>query len=515
MSGSAPKAVALPVAQVRRLEAAAMATLPEGALMQRAAAGLAVAGVRELTALIGRVTGSRVVLLVGSGDNGGDALYAGARLARRGARVDALLVADRWHVRGAQSLRAAGGRVHQVADLLPAGELIAVADLVVDAITGIGGRGGLREPAATLAAVAYDTGVPVLAVDLPSGVDADTGWVEAAAVRATRTVVLGVLKPGVLVGPGAGHSGEVAVVDIGLDLAGAAKLPGAIGVMRDVVAVQAIPRPGPADDKYTRGVVGITAGSATYPGAALLCTGAARHGGAGMVRYVGPVAGEVVRAWPDVVASDGDPADAGRVQCWVAGPGRGTDEPARRAVLQVLAAADVVVVLDADALTLLAADEDLRRAVRERTAPTVLTPHAGEFARLGGPDPDRDRPAAVRSLAASLHAVVLLKGAATVVADPAGTTYVANSAPPDLATAGSGDVLSGILGSVLAHAQARCEQRGTGLTPADAAGLAASSAHLHGRLGALVARGGRPVAALDLVTELPAAVAALRTTTRS
>jgi hydroxyethylthiazole kinase-like uncharacterized protein yjeF len=504
--------VALPVEQVRRLEAAAMAVLPEGTLMQRAAAGLAVVCADELKHRVGRVTGSRVVALVGSGDNGGDALYAGARLARRGARVDALLVGQRWHVRGAQALRAAGGRVHQVDDLVAAGERIAAADLVIDAILGIGGRGALREPAATLAGVAYQTEVPVVAVDLPSGVDADTGWVEGAAVHATRTVAFGVLKPGLLAGPGAALAGELTVIDIGLDLRGAAALPGSVRLMTDTVAAQAIPRPGVTDDKYSRGVLGITAGSARYPGAAILCTGAARHGAAGLIRYVGPVAAEVVRRWPDVVTSGGSPGGTGRVQCWVAGPGRGTDEEARRAVLEALAS-DVVVMLDADALTLLAAHDDVRAAVRTRLAPTVLTPHAGEFARLGGVPPERDRIAAVRDLAASLGAVVLLKGAATVVADPAGTTYVSNNAPAELATAGSGDVLSGLIGSLLAHGQARSERDGTTLSDSSAAELAAAAAHVHGLAGQVAAASGRPVAAADVLDALPEAVARLRAAT--
>ncbi|MEO6821875.1 MAG: NAD(P)H-hydrate epimerase [Candidatus Nanopelagicales bacterium] len=491
-----------------------MAVLPEGALMQRAAAGLAVVCAAELKSRVGQVTGSRVLLLVGAGDNGGDALYAGARLARRGARVDALLVDKRWHVRGAQALRAAGGRVQEVDDLIVAGEQIASTDLVLDAILGIGGRGGLREPAATLAGIAYATEVPVVAVDLPSGVDADTGWVEGAAVHAGRTVVLGVLKPGLLAGPGTSHAGELTVIDIGLDLRGAADLPGSVRLMTDSLAAQAIPRPGAADDKYTRGVLGITAGSATYPGAAILCTGAARHGAAGLVRYVGPVSGEVVRRWPDVVASEGSPAGAGRVQCWLAGPGRGTDEDARRAALEALAS-EVVVVLDADALTLLAGHDDVRAAVRTRLAPTVLTPHAGEFARLGGADPGRDRIGAVRGLAANLRAVVLLKGSATVVADPEGTTYVSNNAPPELATAGSGDVLSGIVGSLLAHAQAQSERHGTQLSDASAAALAAAAAYVHGLAGSVAASSGRPVAAVDVVAAVPAAVARLRAATGS
>jgi hydroxyethylthiazole kinase-like uncharacterized protein yjeF len=504
----APTDVALPVEQVRALEAAAMAALPEGTLMRRAATALALAGAQELRRRTGQVSGSRVLLLVGTGDNGGDALYAGAWLARRGAQVEALTMAERWHPHGAQALRAAGGRLRQVGEGAEAGAALAGADLVLDAILGIGGRGGLREPAATVAGLVARAGVPVLAVDLPSGVDADTGWVDGVAVRATRTLALGVLKPGLLVGPAVDYVGELTVAGLGLDLHEATALPGAVRVMTDHVAAQAVPAPGPADDKYTRGVVGISAGSAGYPGAAILCTGAARHVTAGMVRYAGPAAEAVVRAWPEVVACE-QMADAGRVQCWVVGPGRGTDEDARAAVHRALAG-DVPVVLDADALTVLADDAPLRALLAGgRAAPTVLTPHAGEFARLGGADLGPDRVGAVRALAGRLGAVVLLKGSTTVVAEPGGATYVSASGPPELATAGSGDVLSGVLGSLLAHRPGTGSGAGAPST-ARVAQTAAAAAYLHGVAGVLAAARGRTVAAGDLLNELPEAVAALR-----
>ena len=500
-----PDTVALPVATIRRLEAEAMATLPAGTLMARAAAAIAVSAGSMLRDIVGRVYGSRVLLLVGAGDNGGDALYAGAHLASRGARVDAVVVADRHHAAGADALIRAGGRIHTAADLVAAAELVAMADLVIDAILGIGGRGALREPAATLAAVARETDASVLSVDLPSGVDADTGAVEDhdGVVRADRTVVLGVLKNGLLVGAGAACSGDLEVVDIGLELS---SLDAHEVVVRidDEAAARVLARPGPMDDKYSRGVVGVSTGSERYPGAAVLSTAGARHGLAGYVRYSGPSHESVVATWPDVVAQPGRIGVAGKTQCWVVGSGRGTDEGGRLAVLDA-AALLVPLVLDADALTLLTEDAEVRSAVMSRHSPTVLTPHDGEFARLTGAPVGPDRLSAARALAVSSSCVVLLKGASTVVASPSGAAFIVLAAPSELATAGSGDVLAGFLGALLASHQAVAE-----VDDDTAARLAAVAAHVHGIAGAGAVGEGRTITSFDVALALPAAVSRVR-----
>jgi len=238
-----------PVAQVRAAEEALMSRLPDGALMARAAQGLAV----ECAVLLDRVYGSRVALLVGAGNNGGDALYAGAALARRGARVHALLLdPKRAHADGLTALQRAGGRVVAAEP----GELAGV-DLVVDGIVGIGGTGGLRPPAAALADAIGDA--ITVAVDVPSGVNADTGAVDGAAVRADVTVTFGALKPGLLIGAGTVHTGELRFVDIGL----APDLAAATTHVLEASDVRALlPVPDETDDKYTRGVVGVIAGSA-------------------------------------------------------------------------------------------------------------------------------------------------------------------------------------------------------------------------------------------------------------
>ncbi|MDQ1047932.1 NAD(P)H-hydrate dehydratase [Streptomyces sp. V4I2] len=477
------------VETVRTAERELMARLPDGALMQRAAAGLAAA----CADLLGRVYGSRVVLLVGSGDNGGDALYAGARLARRGAGVTAVLLApERTHAGGLAALRRAGGSVapSRQADGIPAflraaADLIDRADLVLDGIVGIGAKGPLRPDAAPLAALASQARAAVVAVDLPSGVDPDTGEVDGEAIRADLTVTFGTHKPGLLVDPGREYAGSVRLVDIGLSLPDEA----ALEALQHADVARLLPVPGVESDKYRRGVVGIAAGSARYPGAAVLAVSGALRGGAGAVRYVGPAADAVIARFPETLVSDRGPRKAGRVQAWVVGPGAGDDASA---VAEVLAA-DVPVLIDADGLRL--ADVD---AVRGRDAPTLMTPHAGEAAALLGvarEEVERARLDSVRELAGRYGATVLLKGSTTLVAGPgsgaAAVVRVNATGTSWLATAGSGDVLSGLTGSLLA----------AGLSAVDAGSV---GAYLHGLAGRLAADGA-PVGAHDVAAAVPRA----------
>ena len=441
------------VEAVRAAERALMDLLTEGVLMNRAAAGLAAVCGSLLARYPGYVYGARVVVLAGSGDNGGDALYAGARLARRGAAVTAITVGSKAHEGGTADLRAAGGRV---TDNKAA---IARADLIIDGLLGIGGRGGLREPFAGLAAAAErarrDGDATVVAVDLPSGIDADTGAVDGPAVRADVTVTFGAIKPGLLIDPGAGHAGTVELVDIGLRPEGE---PAVAAPQRDDIAAR-LPRPGPESDKYRRGVVGVLAGSDRFAGAAVLATGGAVRGGAGMVRVVtASVPAAVVRqTWPEVVLTvhpdDGDwdlPGSVGRVQAWVAGPGMGTGPDAVARLAAVLAT-DLPALVDADGLTILSQHPDLL----PRRAPTLITPHAGELSRLLGTDAaaiEARRLEHARQAAERLGLTVLLKGSTTVIASPGDTTALVNpTGTPWLATAGTGDVLSGLAGSLLAQ----------------------------------------------------------------
>jgi hydroxyethylthiazole kinase-like uncharacterized protein yjeF len=475
------------VATVRAAERALMEIVPDGALMSRAAAGLAAVCTSLLARQPGQVYGSRVVVLAGSGDNGGDALYAGALLARRGAAVTAIAAAAKVHPGGTAALRAAGGWVSgDLAALTDLDGLMNCADLIIDGLLGIGGRGGLREPFAGLArqaARARQAGATVVAVDLPSGIDADTGAVDGPAVRADVTVTFGAIKPGLLIDPGAGHAGAVELVDIGLGPY-LKDGPSASAPQRDDIR-ELLPRPGAESDKYRRGVLGLLAGSDRFTGAVLLATGGAVRGGAGMVRVVTAdvAAGLVRQAWPETVITvhpDGGDWDllgsVGRVQAWVAGPGMGTGQDAE-ARLAVVLGTDLPALVDADGLTILSQAKGLL----PRLAPTLITPHAGELARLLGTDAasvEARRLEHARRAAGELGVTVLLKGSTTVIAPPDGgePVLVNPTGTPWLATAGSGDVLSGLAGALLAQ----------GLPPAQA-GLAA--AYLHGMAARLAAAG--------------------------
>ncbi len=347
----------------------------------------------------------------------------------------------------------------------------AATDLVIDGVVGISGSGPLRPAAAEVFAAVEAAGIPVVAVDIPSGVDVQTGAVSGPAVHAALTVTFGGLKPVHALG----ECGRVELVDIGLDL------PPTDIMSFDAADVAARwPTPGPKDDKYTQGVTGILAGSATYPGAAVLCTGAAVAATSGMVRYAGSCctasAFALARGHRRAKRSRGGPgAGVGRR------PGAGHRRRGASALWFALDT-DLPVVVDADALTILAAHPDL---VANRSAPTVLTPHAGEFARLAGAPPGDDRVAATRRLADQFGATVLLKGNITVIAEPGGPVYLNPAGQSWAATAGSGDVLSGIIGALLA----------AGLPAGEAA---AAAAFVHARAANLSAADPGPRACPDV-----------------
>lgn len=447
------------VAETRAAEAAS--GVAEAVLIDRASTAVA----RRAAAMVGRTYGARVLVVAGPGHNGADALWAGWKLRQRGADVSvALPLGEPRDEHGAEPLRRlrSGGAARA-----PRCE---VADLTVDGLLGTGARAG--DPV-------WDFAGTVLAVDLPSGLSADTGVAAPGTPRASATVTFGALKPGLLIG--SAYAGLVEVAPIGLRGGGSAWTVDA----GDVGAFVAAPEG--ETDKYRRGVVGVVAGSAAYPGAAALACRGAQRAGCGYVRLRAPgaVADLVRGAYPEVVAGEG------RADAWVVGPGLGTDDGALALLREVLAT-DVPVVVDADGLTLLAAHKDLL----ERDAPTVLTPHTGEFERLTGiprADAEADRVGVAVQAAKDLGAVVLLKGRGTVVAGP-GWTYVDPTGTPWLGTAGTGDVLAGVLGALLT--------RGAD----DVAFTAACGVWLHGMAGRLAAGApGVSITALDVAERLPEA----------
>ncbi|MGW6129390.1 bifunctional ADP-dependent NAD(P)H-hydrate dehydratase/NAD(P)H-hydrate epimerase [Cellulomonas sp. NPDC055163] len=506
-------------------------------LMDRAAFALAGVVVRELRARRARVAGSRVVVLAGGGKNGGDALHAGALLARRGVSVLAVATSERLHEGGLAALRSAGGSVVSVADGGPGprvwpGDAIAeafTADVVLDGVLGIGataGRTGVRGPGAEVLALLGELvtdertggrgdGPCVVAVDVPSGVGVDDGDVPrpgssngsgpaptrppGGVLPADVTVTFAAPKPALLLPPASAYAGRVEVVDIGLEL-GDARPAVARLEPRDAAALW--PVPGRSAHKYTRGVVGVVAGTPAYPGAAVLTVTAAVHAGVGMVRYLGSpgVTAAVVSHRPEVVAGDG------RVQAWVLGPGVDPTDSAQaervHGALAGVLAQELPAVVDAGALTLLP----------ERLAPwVVLTPHAGELATLlsaRGEDVDRAQVEAeplrwARRARELTRATILLKGATTLVVGPDDAVYAQADGPAWLATAGAGDVLAGVLGALLAGRAQDLPGE-----PSLVAALAACAALVHGRA-AHVANPGGPVAALAVAEALPRTVAEL------
>ena len=428
------------VQEVRAAEEPLLAALPEGTLMQRAATGLATVCLR----LLGSAYGRRVVLLVGTGNNGGDALFAGARLARRGAQVSAVSLLGRPHQAALAAFRAAGGRLidpgEDGSDLSAGigGARPGPFDLALDGIVGIGGRPGLPDQVTAVLQDLSAAAVPVIAVDLPSGVDADTGAVPGPAVSATVTVSFGAAKPSELIEPARSHCGRIIAVDLGF-------VPDAEVTTLDLLEEDDLARGWPYPDvrssKYSRGVVGIDAGSADYPGAGILAAHGAVFAGAGMVRFHGSEEARRVLtgALPNIVYADG------RVQARLYGSGWGERSDGTEAISRGLADG-LPAVVDADGLRYLPAGG--------LTPDWLITPHAGELARLldcPRSDVEADPVAAARHGADSTGATVLLKGATQVVAQPGHrSVLIAVPGPSWTAQAGSGDVLAGICATLLA-----------------------------------------------------------------
>jgi len=447
-------------AEMAAIDAAAPEPVEE--LIDRAGAAVARAAIDLLTGTYGR----RVVVLAGKGNNGNDGRAAARRLERRGVRC-------------------------LILDAASPPPVLPPADLVVDAAYGTGFRGAFDAPALA------DPETPVLAVDIPSGISGTTGVASGRPWRAIRTVTFGALKPGLLLGDGPEHAGLVTVADIGLDCSGArAHLVEGSDVAGWIPAR-------PRTTHKWRAATWVVAGSDGMTGAAHLATSAAQRAGAGYVRLstpgserdpFAPTEAVVValpdRGWSDVVLRGLD-----RFGSLAVGPGMGSSTDVAAQIRRLVARASVPTVVDGDGLRALGAQARDHISARPKdAAPVVLTPHDGEFEALTGSAPADDRLEAVRAVALVTGAVVLLKGPTTLVADPNGNVWASDSGDARLATAGSGDVLTGVVAALLAQ----------GVDPAHAA---AAAAHLHGRAGALAWP--RGVVASDLVDHLPHALAEL------
>lgn len=424
---------------------------PVQELVQRAAGAVA----RSALELLGGAYGRRVVVVAGPGNNGWDGRVAAELLARKGVRCT-------------------------VVDATSAPEVLPTADLVIDAAFGTGFRGTYELPGTD--------GAPVLAVDIPSGIAGLTGRASGRPAHAVRTVTFAALKPGQLLADGPAHCGEVELVDIGLDVSRARA-----HLVTDADLVEWVPSRA-ADAHKWRHAVWLIGGSPDMRGAARLAAAASLRGGAGYVRLSSPgverAEGPVEAVTHPLPATGwaGEVIDgAGRFAALAVGPGLGRAPEASAEVRRLVAGTDRPMVLDGDALAALG--RDAAAVLAGRGAPTVLTPHDGEFAALSGAAPGEDRLGAVRDLAAELGATVLSKGPCTIVAAPDGACLLVHAGDQRLATAGTGDVLTGLVAAHLALG-------------APALQAAAAAAHLHG----LAAQQGpaRGLVASDLVDLVPA-----------
>lgn len=425
----------LGVAEMREADRRAAAGLAPGTLVQRAGSAVG----RAALDMLGGTYGRRVVVVAGPGNNGADGRVAARWLERRGAAV-------------------------AVVDAAAPGALPAC-DLVIDAAFGTGFHGRYEAPL-------VPPGAAVLAVDIPSGVNGDTGAACEGAVLAQRTITFAALKPGLVLGEGRWRAGEVSVADIGVD-----PFPAAAHLVEDSDVAAMLPRRAPEAHKWQSALV-VVAGSAGMAGAARFVASAAGRAGAGIVRlgspgFFEPEASEAVtfplgeQGWQEEAASQ-----ARRAKALVVGPGLGRSPATSEAVAALLAATACPAVVDADGINALESPEALAGIARKRGAAVVLTPHEGEYGRFAGTAVGTDRIAAAKDLARRSASVVLLKGSSTVVASPDERVLISVSGSSRLASAGTGDVLSGIIGAFLAR----------GVPAQEAAALAA---HVHGRAAGL------------------------------
>jgi hydroxyethylthiazole kinase-like uncharacterized protein yjeF len=486
---------------MRAAEGRALAHATEDELMDVASLAVARACMHILRERHDAAPDSQIVILAGAGNNGGDALLAGVHLVRAGAYVTAVLCADRTHQRALADFTSAGGHVlhaHDGHDVAPAVRAVQEANIVIDGIVGLGASPGLRPPADTLVS-AIDPHTSVVAVDLPSGVDVTTGELPSSHVHADATVTFSGLKACHVLPPAAYACGYVTVARVGVAMDHTPSLE-QVGRATVEDVRDRWPTPQATDHKYSRGVLGVIAGSTAYPGAAVLAVSGAIRAGVGMVRYVGPerVQNLVLARRPETVCTRSF-VDAGRVQAWLVGSGVESDERQDSALEHALRSG-LPVVVDAAAI-----EKCVHRRIHLADAgsePTpVVTPHAGELAAAldaVGTHVSRaeveSRPVHfARALARQAQVVVVLKGAATLVCTPGGMVISQPSGPAWLATAGAGDVLAGVVGALLAG----------GLSPLDAAVV---GVNVHAKAATAASRGG-PLAALDVAEAIPGVVA--------
>ncbi|MEK7474595.1 MAG: NAD(P)H-hydrate dehydratase [Candidatus Coatesbacteria bacterium] len=490
-------------------------------LMENAGASVVIA----MEKVFGALDGKRVTILCGKGGNGGDGMCAARHLVAHGASVVVGLVGTAKDLRGEplanwtilDRMGLTPKELHTEGDLAWVRAAAGASDYIVDGLVGVGARLPLAGLLGDIVKTVNAAGKPVVAIDLPSGVDPDTGRIEGGpCMIAALTVTLGVPKRGLVLHPGTTRVGKLVVADLTFPLA----LLTDPGVTADIVmpeeAAALIPQRSPTAHKHAVGRVLLVAGSRSMTGAALLSGAGALAGGAGMVYVAAPASAAALLhgRQPELIirpqaetAAGGLSADALEDLLAFAkpmhaagiGPGLGVEEATRQAVIALVERLECPVVVDADALNALVGRVEV---LKKAKAPRVLTPHAGELARLMETTADvidADRIGSAVAAATRFGATILLKGARTVVAQPGGRAFVVSTGNPGMASAGTGDVLTGLAAALLAQ----------GLSPVAAAIL---GAHVHGLAGdfARDARTELSLTASDVAGAVPKAFQHLR-----
>ena len=507
--------------EMRRLDKLALDKLGLNGLVLMENAGRAVAdGVKNT---IGSVTGRRIFVLAGKGNNGGDGMVAARHLENEGANVRVFLFGSADELapdaRVNYGILAAAGSeivsVKEERDWRRVQLALPFADCLIDALVGTGGQGQLNGSIERAVQLLNSAQRPVVSVDIPSGVDADTGAAPGVAAQATRTVTLALPKPGLFLHPGAGFTGELAVADIGIPK----QLTSELALHRHVVETgwvrDLLPKRRATDHKGDAGRVLVAAGSRGFTGAAVLSATAAARSGAGLVTAAVPralellVAGKLTEVMTLGLPDQGEGAGlveaaadilldkAKAAQVLAIGPGLGREAGTQAVVRKVLQQASCPLVLDADALFALI---DTPSLLGKAAAVPVITPHPGEMGRLLGMSADQvnhSRLVIAQKAASEWGAIVVLKGAPTIVAYPDGDVFINPTGGPVLATGGSGDVLTGVIAAFIAQ----------GMTSHEAA---VAGVYVHGLAGQLLERSGElGVLAGDLAAALPAAIAGI------
>jgi hydroxyethylthiazole kinase-like uncharacterized protein yjeF len=504
-------------AEMKELERIAIEDygLPSLVLMENAGRHVA----EVVRQVLGDVRDKTVTIFIGKGNNGGDGLVAARHLVNMGAEVKLLALADMedfsenaavnldiWHKMGQKVYSLLHGDGINIARLI-----LMNTDLIVDAVYGTGFKGKVGEKAGRIFEALNGSGKPIVAVDIPSGLEADSGKVSDSCIQAGHTVTFGLPKLGLLLEPGADYVGNLHVVDISIP-AGLVEKYGPQRYLTTPHLVRGwLPNRESAAHKGDFGRVLVVAGSRGMTGAASLCGEAVIRAGAGLVTVAVPeTLHDIMEAkLTEVMTASLPDSDKGRLargakqriltlldgmDALAIGPGLSTDPEVVALIKELLPGVKVPCVLDADALNALAGDTDV---LRKMQAPVVVTPHPGEMARLMGTSTreiQRDRLAVATSAAADWNVVVLLKGARTIVATPNGAVYINPSGNPGMATAGSGDVLTGVVAALI----------GQGLEVSQAA---AAGAYIHGLAGDIAARrrGMMAMVAGDILAALPEA----------